>query len=74
MRIASQLKFSAAATLAAVLILLPLVVMTWQAFDRAQSNSTLAEAIHRNFFERVSFRDQYFLYREDRTLSAPIEY
>ena len=67
MRIASQLKLSAAATLAAVLILLPLVVMTWQAFDRAQSNSTLAEAIHRNFFERVSFRDQYFLYREDRT-------
>ena len=67
MRIASQLKFSAAATLAAVLILLPLVVMTWQAFDRAQSNSTLAETIHRNFFERVSFRDQYFLYREDRT-------
>ncbi|MEI7457713.1 MAG: hypothetical protein WCK93_13435, partial [Nitrosomonadales bacterium] len=66
MRIATQLKLSAMATLTALVILLPLVVMTWQTFDRARSNSDLAEAIHRNFFERLSFRDQYFLYREDR--------
>ncbi len=67
MRIASQLKVSATATLVTVLILLPLVVTTWQAFDRAQGNRILAEKIRLNFFERVSFRDQYFLYREDRT-------
>ncbi len=66
MRIATQLKLSATATLTALVILLPLAVMTWQTFDHARSNSDLAEAIHRNFFERVSFRDQYFLYREDR--------
>ena len=67
MRIANQLKLSATATLAALVILLPLVVMTWQTFERARSNSDLAEAISRNFFERASLRDQYFLYREDRT-------
>jgi len=66
MRIATQLKLSATATLTALVILLPLAVMTWQTFDHARRNSDLAEAIHRNFFERVSFRDQYFLYREDR--------
>ena len=45
MRIASQLKVSATATLVTVLILLPLAVTTWQAFDRAQSNRILAEKI-----------------------------
>ncbi|MEI7538218.1 MAG: EAL domain-containing protein [Comamonadaceae bacterium] len=67
MRIARQLKFSAMATLAAVLVLTPQVYLAWQAFDSAQTNSGIAQTIYRNFFERVSFRDQYFLYREDRT-------
>ncbi len=67
MRIARQLKFSAMATLAAVLVLTPQVYLAWQAFDSAQTNSSIAQTIYRNFFERVSFRDQYFLYREDRT-------
>ena len=41
--------------------------MAWQTFEHAQNNTDLVDAIHRNFFERVSLRDQYFLYREDRT-------
>ena len=67
MRIARQLKFSAMASLAVVLVLTPQVYLAWQAFDSAQKNSGAAQTIYRNFFERVSFRDQYFLYREDRT-------
>ena len=67
MRIKAQLKLSAAATLAALAIVLPLLVMAWHTFEHAQSNNDLIAAIHRNFFERVSLRDQYFLYREDRT-------
>ncbi len=67
MRIARQLKFSAMATLAAMLVLTPQVYLAWQAFDSAQTNSGIAQTLYRNFFERVSIRDQYFLYRENRT-------
>jgi len=66
-RIKTQLKLSAAASFAALAIVLPLLYMAWQAFEHAQSNSNLVDAIQLNFFERGSLRDQYFLYREDRT-------
>jgi diguanylate cyclase (GGDEF)-like protein/PAS domain S-box-containing protein len=55
------------ASFAALAIVLPLLYMAWQAFEHAQSNRNLVDAIQLNFFERVSLRDQYFLYREDRT-------
>lgn len=66
MRISTQLRFSAVATLCALGIVVPVLYWAFFAFDRARTDSDLAELIHRNFFERVSFRDQYFLYREDR--------
>ena len=67
MRIKTQLMLSAAASLAALVIMLPLLYMAWQTYEQAQSNSNLVDTIRLNFFERVSLRDQYFLYREDRT-------
>jgi signal transduction histidine kinase/PAS domain-containing protein len=66
MRIATWLRISAAATVAAVIILVPVLYWAYSAYREAQSGHELAEAIQRNFTERASFRDQYFLYREDR--------
>ncbi len=66
MRIATRLRISAAATLAAVVILVPVLYWAFSAYREAQSGSDLVEAIQSNFAERASFRDQYFLYREDR--------
>ena len=66
MRIATRLRISATATVAAVIILVPVLYWAYSAYREAQSGHELAEAIQRNFTERASFRDQYFLYREDR--------
>jgi diguanylate cyclase (GGDEF)-like protein/PAS domain S-box-containing protein len=54
------------ATVAAVVILVPVLYWAFSAYRAVQSGSDLVDAIGRNFTERASFRDQYFLYREDR--------
>ena len=66
MRIARRLWFSAAATVAAVVFLAPMLVWNFSAYVETQNNNVLVKSIHDNFFERASFRDQYFLHREDR--------
>ena len=66
MRIAKRLWLSAAATVAAVVFLAPVLVWNFSAFVETQNNNVLVKSIHDNFFERASFRDQYFLHREDR--------
>jgi diguanylate cyclase (GGDEF)-like protein/PAS domain S-box-containing protein len=65
-RIARRLWFSAAATVAAVVFLAPVLVWNFSAYVETQNNNVLVKSIHDNFFERASFRDQYFLHREDR--------
>jgi PAS domain S-box-containing protein len=53
-------------TIAALVILIPILVWSFVEFKNAKDDQALADAIHDNYFERASFRDQYFLYREDR--------
>ncbi len=52
--------------IAALVILMPIVVWSFVEFKNAKDDDTLADALHDNYFERASLRDQYFLYREDR--------
>ncbi|MBZ4210850.1 MAG: EAL domain-containing protein [Rhodoferax sp.] len=66
MRIAKRLWLSAAATVAAVVFLVPVLVWNFSAYVETQNNDVLVKSIHDNFFERASFRDRYFLHREDR--------
>ncbi len=66
MRITTQLKLISTFTLAAIVVLLPVLYWSNAEFKSAKNNYILADFILVNFFERASFRDQYFLYREDR--------
>jgi PAS domain S-box-containing protein len=56
----------AGVTIAALVILMPILVWSFVEFKNAKDDKALADAIHDNYFERASFRDQYFLHREDR--------
>ena len=66
MRITTRLKIISTATLAALAVLAPVLVWSFVEFRSAKNDYALADAIKANFFESASFRDQYFLYREDR--------
>ena len=66
MRITTRLRIISIVTIAAFIVLAPILVWSFIEFSGAKNDYTLADAIKVNFFERSSFRDQYFLYREDR--------
>ncbi|MFA7243284.1 MAG: PAS domain S-box protein [Sulfuricellaceae bacterium] len=66
MRITTRLRLLSSITLAALFFLTPVVVWSFIEFNRAKNDYLLADTIKVNFFERASFGDQYFLYREDR--------
>lgn len=66
MRITTRLRIISTATIAALVVLAPVLIWSFIEFEGAKKDYALAEAIKVNFFERTSFRDQYFLYREDR--------
>ncbi|MDO8813734.1 MAG: PAS domain S-box protein [Gallionella sp.] len=66
MRITTRLRIISIATAAALAVLAPVLVLSFAEFRSAKNDYALADAIKANFFERASFRDQYFLYREDR--------
>ncbi len=66
MRIATQLKLISILTLAAIVVLVPVLYWSLVEFRSAKNDYALADAILANFFERASFRDRYFLYHEDR--------
>lgn len=66
MRITTRLRITSAITLSALVVLASVLAWSLLEFKSAKNNYVLADAIKVNFFERVSFRDQYFLYREDR--------
>ena len=66
MRIATRLWISAAATGAALVSIVPVIFWTYAADRDAAKNEELAKSIQSNFFGRAAYRDQYFLYREDR--------
>ena len=66
MRITTRLKIISSVTIAALILLMPVLIRSFTEFNSAKNDYVLANAILDNFFERASFRDQYFLYREDR--------
>ncbi len=65
MRISTKLKIVSTATIVALVVMAPILIWSFFEFTQAKNNYSLAEAIKANFFERTSFSDQYFLYRED---------
>src|ERR1035438_2371770 len=66
MRITTRLRVIATVTIAALVVLVPVLIGAFTEFNSAKNDYVLASSILENFFERASFRDQYFLYREDR--------
>ncbi len=66
MRISTRLRIITGVTIGALAILIPVLVWSFVEFKNAKDDDALADALHDNYFERASFRDQYFLYREDR--------
>ncbi|HEY8036113.1 MAG TPA: PAS domain-containing protein [Methylobacter sp.] len=66
MSITTRLRVISAVTIAAFVVLAPVLVWSLLEFKSAKNDYVLANAIRGNFFESASFRDQYFLYREDR--------
>lgn len=52
--------------MAALVLLMSVLIWSFNEFRHAKNDYALAGVIQENFFERASFADQYFLYREDR--------
>ncbi|HLP97395.1 MAG TPA: diguanylate cyclase [Sideroxyarcus sp.] len=67
MHITTRLKVISTATTVGLVVLSSLLFWTFTGFKAAERDKALADRILVNFFERASFRDQYFLYREERT-------
>lgn len=65
MRITTKLRIVSTSTIVALVVMAPILIWSFIEFTQAKNNYGLAEAIKANFFERISFSDQYFLYRED---------
>lgn len=66
MRITTQLRVISAGTIIALVVLLSALVGSFIEFDAVRNEHDLADTIYSNTLERTAFRDQYFLYREDR--------
>ncbi len=67
MRVTTRLKLTSMMTVAAIVALAPLLIWSLVEFRAAKNDYFLADAIRINFYERVAFRDEYYLYREERT-------
>jgi|GEM_PF-632000 len=66
MRISTRLGIISTATIVALVLLAPFLVISFVEFSNAKNDFLLANAIKNNFFERASVRAQYYLYREER--------
>ena len=66
MRVSTRLRIITGATIAALVILIPILIWSFVEFKSAKDDDALADALHDNYFERASYRDQYVLHREDR--------
>jgi diguanylate cyclase (GGDEF)-like protein/PAS domain S-box-containing protein len=66
MRVTTQLRITSTVTIAALILLAAVLIGSFIEFKSAKNDYILADAVKVNFFERASFGDQYFLYREDR--------
>lgn len=66
MRVTTRLKLISSITIAAIVALTPLLIWSLVEFSDAKDDYVLADAIRINFYERVAYRDEYYLYREER--------
>jgi len=66
MRIKNQLKTISALAIIVLIIFISFFIVAANKYKTAKSVLNIANEIQINFFESVSFRDQFFLYREDR--------
>ncbi len=67
MRIINQLKLIAALSLAGLLVSTSVLLWSLNELRSAERDIQLAGQIRVNFFQRTTFRDQYYLYREARS-------
>jgi signal transduction histidine kinase len=66
MRITTRLRITSTVTIVSLIVLAPVLIWSFIEFKNAKNDYILSDTIKVNFFEGASFRDQYFLYREDR--------
>ncbi len=66
MRIITRLRIISTTTIAALIIMVPVLIWSFSEFKSAENKYIFADTIKVNFFERTSIMDQYFLYREER--------
>jgi PAS domain S-box-containing protein len=67
MKIKTRLKLNALFSLAVVMLMMLSVVLLFLDLDKANQNANLIEEMRKNGFERISLRDDYILYREERS-------
>lgn len=67
MRIATQLRFISTVSLVAVAVLTGSMIWLYNDYARERNDYRLANQIKITGLEGASYRDQYFLYRENRT-------
>jgi PAS domain S-box-containing protein len=67
MRIASSLRISSYLSIGALVVLITVLFWSLGETDKARRDGLLADAIQDTIFERASARDEYLLYREERS-------
>jgi PAS domain S-box-containing protein len=67
MKIKTRLRLNALLSLAVVVLMMLSVVLLFLDLDKANQNVNLIEEIRKIGFERISLRDDYILYREERS-------
>jgi signal transduction histidine kinase/ActR/RegA family two-component response regulator len=70
MSVSAKLRILSALVAVALLALGGILVGAFREFNFAKSNARLANTISDNYFQRATFRDQYFLFREDHLKAA----
>jgi PAS domain S-box-containing protein len=68
MRIASSLRISSYLSVGALVVLMTVLFWSLGETDKARKDGLLADVIQDTIFERASARDEYLLYREERSL------
>lgn len=66
MGILTRLRLLSLFSIGMLVVLVSILSLSFTEFRSAKSNYDLANKIKINFFARSSYRDEYFLYREDR--------
>jgi diguanylate cyclase (GGDEF)-like protein/PAS domain S-box-containing protein len=66
MRVIKRLQILSTSTITAVIVLLPILFWAFVHYQHEKNDYVLMDQLHHGFFDLTVFRDQYFLYREER--------